>query len=159
MVILLPVLLSIDSLLASAALCFSRVERRGKVQLAFAFGVCDGAASLLGWLYHWPLAGAFWLSCWQFQLALYVYLAAVFAFWFLEFSKRLGAALVWMLPVVLAIDNLACPGSPVNSIGAIATVAAVSTTMSLLGFALGTYLRKICRNKPVLARMSPRLQP
>jgi len=140
MTILLPFLLSIDSLLASLALCIARVEPRRQIKLAIAFGACDGAASLIRCLFNVtagnvPLVNSHW-----FQLGMGLYLLAVYLVCLFKAAIAFRSPFMWTVPLVLSIDNLAGPQISPVSAGSVALVALASASMSLVGFRLGTFL-------------------
>jgi hypothetical protein len=146
MAILLPFLFSLDSLFASFVLGGSRaVERSRQMKLALAFGVCDGAASLVRGAVGPQTGAASWLASRPFHIAFVTYLIVVFLVWFLETAGPLRSPLLWTLPVVLALDNLAGPGVPF-SVSSAGLVILASASMSLAGFQLGSVLGGFARN-------------
>jgi hypothetical protein len=140
MAVLLPFLLSLDSLFASLALAVFRVDRTRQVRLALAFGICDAFASLLRSSLGPPTTKSFWLESPQFRVALGVYLLAVFSVWIFRVTRPFGSQLLWTIPVLLSIDNLLGPGQEPFTASSAILVAFASASMSLVGFGLGTFL-------------------
>jgi hypothetical protein len=143
MMILLAFLLSVDSLLASSALCISRVEPGRQIKLAVAFGVSDGAASLIRGVLDLHAGNVLWVNSHTFHLALVLYLFAVYLAWLFVAGKTVGAPFLWTIPVVLSIDNLFGPSVTSVSLGSITLVVIASASMSLLGFRLGIFLAHV----------------
>jgi hypothetical protein len=159
MMILLAFLLSVDSLLASSALCISRVGPGRQIKLAVAFGVSDGAASLIRGVLDLHGGNVSWANSHTFHLALVLYLLAVYLAWLFEAGKTVGAPFLWTIPVVLSIDNLFGPTVAPVSFGSIAVVVFASASMSLLGFRFGTFLAhvagKLLRQQAFFRRQTP----
>jgi hypothetical protein len=146
MAILLPFLFSLDSIFASFVLGGSRIiERSRQMKLALAFGVCDGVASLVRGALGPRTGVVSWLASRPFHIAFVTYLIVVFLVWVLETAGPLRSPLLWTVPAVLALDNLAGPGLPF-SMGSAGLVVLASSSMSLVGFRLGSVLAGFARN-------------
>jgi hypothetical protein len=137
MLIYLPILLSLDSLVAALALSVFRIERKRQIHLAIAFGVCDGLASLIRSLIA-PQGNVGWLDSPILHRAVGGYLALVCVVWVFAAARPLTSSLLWTVPVVLSLDNLIGPGVEALSLGSVAAVAVGSAALSLLGFRLGS---------------------
>jgi hypothetical protein len=140
MAILVPFLLSLDSLFASLALGVFRVDRARQLRLALAFGICDAFASSLRSSLGPLTTKSFWLELPQVRLALGVYLLAVFFVWIFRVTRPLGSRLLWTIPILLSIDNLFGPGQVPFTFSSAILVAFASASMSLVGFGLATFL-------------------
>ncbi len=96
-------LLGIDSLIACAAVG-ALVDRRSRVWLAGVFGLADGIAFLIGAGLGWTLLSQAAADVVELgtlvALGLYLLVVAVGT------AQVAGRGLVWMLPVVLTVDNL-----------------------------------------------------
>jgi hypothetical protein len=96
-------LLGIDSFIACMAIG-AIVDRRWRLPLAAAFGVADGTAFLIG-------AGLGWQMSAGLTEVLEIAMLAGLGVWLLVVAASLqrGAASwpVWLLPIVLTVDNLA----------------------------------------------------
>ena len=159
MAIVLPVLFSLDSIFASFVLGSSRtIERSRHIKLALAFGVCDGVASFVRGAFGPRTGVVSWVASRPFHFAFVTYLIVVLLVWILETAGPLRSPLLWTLPVVLALDNLAGPGLPF-SMGSASLVVLASSSMSLAGFRLGTALAGFARNigfeRTGLGRVAP----
>jgi hypothetical protein len=146
MAVLLPFLLSLDSLLASLALGVLRVDRTRRLRLAVAFGICDAFASLLRSSLGPPTTKSLWLELPQFRLALGVYLLAVFSVWIFRVTRPFGSRLLWTIPILLSIDNLLGAGQAPFTASSVILVAFASASMSLVGFGLATFLADMTRH-------------
>jgi hypothetical protein len=116
--------LSFDSFLASMFLGALGVSRRAAILCAFAFGACDGAATL---------AGALWPVQWSQAVMLCLYVLCAVALC----AVRSTRVLLWVLPVALSLDNLLSktPGALAPLLGA------GSTAMSLCGSGVAALIR------------------
>jgi hypothetical protein len=155
MMILLPFLLSFDSLFASFVLGVPRVGPSRQIKLAAAFGVCDGVASLIHGALNLPTGYMMWPDSHQFHLAVGFFLVAVSLACLLGTPKLFGCSMMWTVPVVLSIDNLVAPGVERFSVGSVCLVIIASSSMSLVGFRLGTLLGDFARkvtSQPVFFR-------
>jgi len=147
-------LLSIDSVLVSFALGASRVERRHKDRLAVAFGLFDGAASLIGLLLgmslasklalfgHW--AGPALLGAYALVMLVLARLGRTMA----GSESRRGIQMLYLFPILMSLDNLTASfallhaGSPV---ACAAVIGSVSGLGSLCGFRAGELTLKTSR--------------
>jgi putative Mn2+ efflux pump MntP len=134
-------LLGIDSLVVSVAIAPLFTSRSTRVALALLFGVCDGAAILigaaLGFRFSGPLAG----DVASAVLAAYGLYILIVARWGWRTLARWPG---WVMPVLFSLDNLAYGIKMRNAghdLGQEALLLAVSSAlMSLFGFALGGML-------------------
>jgi putative Mn2+ efflux pump MntP len=95
-------LLGVDSLIACLALG-PIVSRRARLPFAAAFGVCDGLGFLLGSAFHWQMPdGVANVVATTVLVALGVYWIALAA----TSGRVAGTRWMWVLPVVLSIDNI-----------------------------------------------------
>jgi hypothetical protein len=157
MTIFLPFLLSLDSLFSSFALGALRVERNRQVRLAVAIGLCDAAASCLHAAWKLSLENANWPESSEFRFAVGLYLFFVYLTCFLAASKPFPSSLMWTVPFVLSIDNLVSPSVSPISPGSVLLLACASSSMSLVGFRIGTSLgdmvRKIASERMMFRRV------
>jgi putative Mn2+ efflux pump MntP len=139
-------LLSIDSVLVSFALGTCRLERRQTDRLAAAFGLLDGAASLIGLLLGFSLSS---------KLVLFGHwagpaLVGAYAVIMLMLARRgrsmadsgslRGIQMLYVFPLVLCLDNLAASFALVHAASPLASAAVigiVSGLGSLCGFRVG----------------------
>ena len=140
MIILLPFLFSLDSLFASFVLGACRVERTRQMKLALAFGLCDGVASLIRGALGPAGGNVSWVTSPQFHVALSTYLIAVILVWFFGAAKWFRSPMLWTVPVVLGLDNLAGPLVAPLSLASVTWIAVASVSMSLAGFRLGAFV-------------------
>jgi hypothetical protein len=95
-------LLGVDSLIACLAVG-AVVGRRARLPFAAAFGICDAGGFLLGTAFHWSMPG---------RVSTVVetgVLLALGLYWLglSQMTRRAaGTRWVWVLPVVLSIDNI-----------------------------------------------------
>lgn len=139
----IPLVLSWDSLFASGLLGFSQCDSKRRLRLAGAFGVADAVASMLApspIIAH-PVGD--WLLPFPFVLVS-AYLAAMLVILYSIRSKRIRG-LVYLVPILLSLDNLLTPqiGSP--SVLAILVLGIISAAMSLTGFAAASFIKKAVR--------------
>jgi len=95
-------LLGVDSLIACLAVG-AVVGRRARLPFAAAFGICDAAGFLLGTAFHWSMPGR------VSALVETGVLVALGLYWLglSQMTRRAaGTRWVWILPVVLSIDNI-----------------------------------------------------
>jgi hypothetical protein len=95
-------LLGIDSLIACFAIG-AIVDRRWRLPLAASFGVADAGAFLMG-------AGLGWTISASVTEVLEILLLAGLGFWLVVVTagaRRLAEYSVWLVPLVLTVDNLA----------------------------------------------------
>jgi putative Mn2+ efflux pump MntP len=136
-------LLGIDSLVVSVAIAPLFTSRSTRVALALLFGVCDGAATLiggaLGFRFSGPLAG----DVASAVLAAYGLYLLIVVWWG---WRTLARWPVWLMPVLFSLDNLAYGIKARNAgydLGQEAVLFAVSSAlMSLIGFTLGAILAR-----------------
>jgi putative Mn2+ efflux pump MntP len=146
--------LSIDSFVASFALGACRIERRQQHWLAVAFGVCDGAASLgsllLGELLasklavfgHW--GGPVLLGTYAVFVAVLARLRRAVD----ESGSPKGAQMLYILPVLMSLDNLTASFAFLRSGSSILcflVIASVSGLVSICGFRAGEAIRRLRR--------------
>jgi len=139
-------LLSIDSILVSFALGACRIERRQQDRLAAAFGVCDGAASLFGLLLgvtlssklavfgHW--GGPALLVAYALGMLVLARLGQAMA----QSGSRRGIQMLYLLPMVMSLDNLAASFALVHAGSPLAcaiVIGSVSGLGSMCGFRVG----------------------
>ena len=126
-ILLLGFALSLDSFAVSASVAATGLNRGRHLGLAFAFGICDGVASLAGAMVGIgpEVASNQWLH-WAGPLALAAYLAYVFFLAKLTESAGKSADARWLvlgLPACLSLDNF-LTGGLLNSLGLPAPVIA-----------------------------------
>ena len=141
-------LLSIDSVLVSFALGACRIERQQRDRLAAAFGVFDGAASLIGLLLgvslasklalfgHWAgpaLVGAY---------AVIMLVLARLGRTMVDSGSRRGIQMLYVFPLVMSLDNLAASFALVHA-GSPLACAAVIGIVSGLGAICGFRAREL----------------
>jgi putative Mn2+ efflux pump MntP len=139
-------LLSIDSILVSFALGACRIERQQKDRLAVAFGICDGAASLFGLLLgvslsstlalfgHW--GGPALLGASAVIMLVLARLGRPMA----DSGSRRGIQILYLLPLVMSLDNLAASFALVHAGSPLAcaiVIGSVSGLGSICGFRAG----------------------
>jgi putative Mn2+ efflux pump MntP len=135
-------LLSVDSVLVSFALGACRLDRKQKDRLAAAFGVFDGAASLIGLLLgvslasklalfgHWggpALVGAYAVS-----MMVLARLSRTMA----DSGSRRRRQMLYLFPILMSLDNLTASFA-LHHVGSPLVCAAVIGTMSGLGSICG----------------------
>jgi len=140
-------LLSLDTFLVSMALGTLRLGRSRERRLAALFSLCDGLASVVGYLIAGVLLSeADWfgkLGVWSlcFYAGLIVFLGCS-ARGAMRFQN--GAKFLYILPVILSLDNLVAGislGGPGVSLGlSFFGVAAASGLMSFVGLRGGSYI-------------------
>lgn len=116
----------LDSALCCVALGAATLSWRVRFRLAFAFGLCDTAGSMLGSVLDrpWPLPPG---------LALYLSFAVL-----LGLAVRRFPRLLWATPIVLSLDNLAIGGH----LGDALADGMGSASLALLGLVVGAALRQ-----------------
>lgn len=134
--------LGLDSFLVSVPLGATRLDAAQRRRLALAFAVCDGGASLLGWITgmaEWCNSLAFFE--WLGPVAVGCY--GIYALGLAWYGRRLAEAGPgrWMaisLPLCLSLDNLVTGvGTDASAIGWSALAAgAVSGCLALCGLRL-----------------------
>jgi len=129
-------LFSLDSLLFCLAAGPLLRDWPSRLRLAFAFGLCDGAASLIGPALPLPEPPAFAL-----------YLGAAFLLGLAAVRRR---GILYGVPVILSLDNLAGYLDAGDAI--LAGIA--SSALALLGLAIGGLLAI-----PAESRLSRRTRP
>jgi hypothetical protein len=138
-------LFSLDSFFASFALSALGIKRTRYVPMALGFGLCDGVASLVGTAFGVGHRSFLWMA--RNELAFGAVTCLVLACAALRLRKdgSGGSRCAWAVPVVLCLDNLASPGSSPISSGSAVVFSLVSSSLSLLGFALAAYAkRRLC---------------
>ena len=141
-------LLGLDSFIVSVPLGTTRLSASYRRRLAFAFGLCDGLASFLGW--------AIGTAEWSTSLGRFEWLgpAAVgcyglYVLGLARHSRRLaeGSAGGWLafgLPLCLSLDNLAAGvgagGSADSAVLVALAYGSLSGCLALLGLELGSAL-------------------
>jgi putative Mn2+ efflux pump MntP len=136
-------LLGIDSLVVSVAIAPLFTSRSTRVALALLFGVCDGAATLVGAALGVRFSGPFAGDLASILLAAYGLYILLVVCWGQRTLARWPA---WVMPVLFSLDNLAY-GIKMRNAGhdlvQEALVLAVSSAlMSMIGLALGAMLAK-----------------
>jgi putative Mn2+ efflux pump MntP len=139
-------LLSVDSVLVSFALGSCRVERKQRDRLAVAFGVFDGAASLIGLLLgvslasklglfgHW--AGPVLVGAYALIMLVLARLGRTMA----DSGSRRRRQMLYLFPILMSLDNLTASfalhhaGSP---LACAAVIGAMSGLGSIGGFRAG----------------------
>lgn len=136
-------LFSLDSFFASFALSASGIKRTRYVPMALGFGLCDGVASLVGTAFGVGHRSFLWMA--RNELAFGAVTCLVLACAALRLRKDGRSRCAWAVPLVLCLDNLASPGSFPISSGSVVVFSLVSSSLSLLGFALAAYAkRRLC---------------
>jgi putative Mn2+ efflux pump MntP len=137
-------LLGLDSAVVSFALGTTGVARPRQRRLAFAFGMCDAAASLAGFYIGSAVTGRFdGLAHWIGPV-----LVALYALLVLATARSAGAVAaiarrswpLYLLPVLMSLDNLAFSSSLVHAVPPLACAAVlgiVSGMESVFGFRIG----------------------
>jgi hypothetical protein len=95
-------LLGIDSLIACLAVG-PVISRRKRVPFAVCFGVADAAGFLLGSALHWSMPGGVSTVV---ATAVFVALGLYWLGLAMWSRRAAGTGWVWVLPVVLSIDNI-----------------------------------------------------
>ncbi len=131
-------LLGVDSLIACLAIG-GIVSKGRRLPLAACFGVADGAGFLLGTALHWSMPGG------VATVVETVVLLSLGLYWLLVafLSRRAtGTGWVWVLPVVLSIDNitygLISHSWTTNVWGQAGEQAISSAAMALIGLLVGS---------------------
>ena len=145
--VVLPFLLSLDSLIVSTALSVRRLSRAQQVKLATAFGVCDGFASFLSGGTHFATSHWWKLSSYV-QVTIWIYLTSVILAWLLSTQTLRTRHLLWTIPIILSVDNLLAPTALPSSTGSVLLVAVASCSMSLFGFGIGATARDFVLGLP-----------
>lgn len=121
--------LGYDSLLACCAAGMGRPTRVRIGWLATACGLCDAGATTLGQAF--PQLPALPVNVSYLGCAILLGLAT-------QYSRRL----IWALPVMLCLDNLAGGVGPGHRWAGVAALGLWSAAMALCGFALASLLRR-----------------
>ena len=149
--VMLALVLSFDTLLASISLGTLGLERSMKRNLVFLFALCDGVASLAGSVLSTRVlgGGSFWPAALQ-GITVSFYLLLIVAFAVYEPAIRRnhrGFALFYALPVVLCLDNLTSGLSQsltgIDLSVAAVTVGVVSGLMACAGLLIGSEVRRL----------------
>jgi putative Mn2+ efflux pump MntP len=147
-------LLSIDSMLISFALGACRIERRHTDRLALAFGLCDGAGSLVGLLLGVSLSGRLaYFGQWgapglMGAYAICTLVLAQTGRTVAQPGSRRGIYVLYFLPLLMSLDNLAASfelvqtGSPLLCA---VVIGSVSGLVSLCGFKAGAVASELVR--------------
>src|SRR6202163_3057133 len=130
-IVLAAFILSVDSFFASLVVGAIGIDRNRQIRLAMLFGVCDAAASVIGFACesatHVPS---------PIQLPLFRVVLAAYAVMGVLFCSRLRNAQhgpswwIWTLPMIMSLDNLLSPAGRANSVGQAVIVALGSGLMS-----------------------------
>ncbi len=139
-------LLSIDSVLVSFALGACRIESKQRDRLAAAFGVCDGAASLIGLLLGVSLASKLaLLGHWAGPAlvgahAVIILVLARLGRTMTDSGSRRGIQLLYLFPIVMSLDNLTASFGLLNAgspLACAAVIGSISGLGSICGFRAG----------------------
>jgi hypothetical protein len=95
-------LLGIDSLIVCLAIG-PLLSRRARVPLALCFGIADGVGFLLGSAFHWSMPGGISAAV---ETAVFAGLGLYWLGLAVTTRQSAGAKWVWVLPVVMSIDNI-----------------------------------------------------
>lgn len=95
-------LLGIDSLIACLAVG-TVISRKARVPFALCFGIADGGGFLLGTALHWSMPG---MVSTAVETAVFVALGVYWIALATMSRQTAGTRWVWILPLVLSIDNI-----------------------------------------------------
>lgn len=138
-------LLSLDSFFASITLGAFGIEPKRYAQLAIAFGLCDGAASLAGEELRLPSGILTGMASREIAVVMALCLIAVVLVLFFKKSSGGPMRYAWAVPVIMGVDNLVNPEFVFSSYVSILVVILVSSSMSFAGFRLSEHVVRILR--------------
>lgn len=95
-------LLGIDSLIACLAVG-TVISRKARVPFALCFGIADGGGFLLGTALHWSMPD---MVSTAVETAVFVALGVYWIALAMMSRQTAGTRWVWILPLVLSIDNI-----------------------------------------------------
>jgi putative Mn2+ efflux pump MntP len=138
-IVLATFILSVDSFVASLVVGAIGIDRNRQIRMAALFGVCDAAASVIGFACepatHVP--SSIQLPLFRVVLAAYAVIGVLFCSR-LKNAQRGTSWWIWALPVVMSLDNLLAPAGRANPGGQAVIVALGSGLMSFAGFRISS---------------------